>query len=409
MREYEHTTLSNLVLETKDGDWGRDAPADGYLPYRVIRGADFPSVRRGEVSTVPVRYLSAQTTGRRTLQPGDIIIETAGGTRDRSTGRTLLINESLFDRIGTSVTCASFARFLRIDTLKADPRFIYWYLQNLHESGAMWEHQVQHTGVARFQYTRFASTHQILLPARHDQEAIAGILSALDEKIAVNDRITSIVDDLAAVLFEEHIRDDAGISNVQLSHVADVNQRKTVPVTGGSLRYIDISSVSAGKVEWPKITSWDDAPSRARRAVSLGDTIWSTVRPNRKSFALILDDDPALVASTGFAVLTPTKVGSAFLYEVTKREVFVQYLESVAEGSAYPAVRAERFERATIPLPSPDRLSKFESIAMPLRRRAHAAEVESRTLAALRHELLPKLMSGEIRVQHAEKVVEDVT
>jgi type I restriction enzyme S subunit len=112
--------------------------------------------------------------------------------------------------------------------------------------------------------------------------------------------------------------------------------------------------------------------------------------------------------STGFAVLTPIKVGPAFLYEVTKRDAFVQYLESVAEGSAYPAVRAERFEQAVIPLPSPERLAEFEAIAMPLRRRAHSAEVESRTLAALRDELLPKLLSGEIRARDAEKVVEDV-
>jgi type I restriction enzyme S subunit len=231
----------------------------------------------------------------------------------------------------------------------------------------------------------------------------------LDDKIAVNDLVVASTNKLSSVLLEDALLGDSEVSDALLGDIADVNRRKAVPVSGGELRYIDISCVSTGRIEWPELTSWEDAPGRARRGASSGDTIWSTVRPNRKSFALILDDDPALVVSTGFAVLTPTKVGPAFLYEVTKRDAFVQYLESVAEGSAYPAVRAERFGQAVISLPSPDRLEKFESIAINFRLRAHAAEVESRTLGSLRDELLPKLMSGEIRVRDAEKIVEDVT
>lgn len=247
------------------------------------------------------------------------------------------------------------------------------------------------------------------LPPPSCQDAIAEILGALDDKIAVNDRIIATSDKLCGVTMSGILQGDLEIPVVPLSDIADVNRRKVIPVSSGSLRYIDISSVSVGRVEWPQLSSWNDAPGRARRGVSPGDVIWSTVRPNRKSFALILDNDPALVASTGFAVLTPTKVGSAYLYEVTKRDEFVQYLESAAEGSAYPAVRAERFGQAMLPLPSPDRLDKFESTAMSLRRRAHIADMESRTLATLRDELLPKLMSGEVRVRDAEKVVEDVT
>jgi type I restriction enzyme, S subunit len=249
---------------------------------------------------------------------------------------------------------------------------------------------------------------ELVIPASAEQEAVAAVLGALDDKIAINERITSTSDELGSALLEKVLLEDSDLSSVPLGSIADVNRRKVSPVIGGTLRYVDISSVTVGIVKWPGLSSWDDAPGRARRGVSVGDTIWSTVRPNRRSFAIILDDDPQLVVSTGFAVLTPVKVGAAFLYEVTKRDEFVQYLESVAEGSAYPAVRAERFDQAIVPVPSRDRLQKFESVAMPLRERAHAAAVESRSLAALRDTLLPKLMSGEIRVRDAEKVVEDV-
>jgi type I restriction enzyme, S subunit len=316
-------------------------------------------------------------------------------------------------RAGSSMGVASYCETTRFWPLNTtlfvedfkgnDPRFIFHLFQLTDLTG-------YNSGSAQPMLNRnYIRDFIFLVPGIEEQRAISDVLKALDDKIAVNNRIIGSTNELSSTLFEDFLLSDSGCSEALLSDIADVNRRKIVPVAGGTLRYIDISSVSIGRVEWPELTSWEDAPGRARRGVSPGDTIWSTVRPNRKSFALILDDDPALVVSTGFAVLTPTKVGPAFLYEVTKRDAFTQYLESVSEGSAYPAVRAERFGQATIPMLSPDRLEEFESIAINLRLRSHAADRQSRMLAALRDELLPKLMSGEIRVRDAEKVVEDVT
>lgn len=296
---------------------------------------------------------------------------------------------------------------LRAKEGRADARFLLYAYLGPEFQQVIRERSIHGATVDRIPLVDL-SEWPIRLPSLAEQKAVSALLGTLDDKIAVNDRIVSSVDALSEAVLEDLLL-DSEITDCRLGDLAAVNLRKVSPASGGSLRYIDISSVSVGTIEWPGISSWDDAPGRARRGISAGDVIWSTVRPNRKSFALILDDDPLLVASTGFAVLTPQKVGPSFLYEVVKRDEFVQYLESVAEGSAYPAVRADRFGQAHIPLPASDRVEKFESTAMPLRRRAHAAEVESRTLEALRNELLPKLMSGQIRVRDAERVVEDVT
>jgi type I restriction enzyme S subunit len=121
----------------------------------------------------------------------------------------------------------------------------------------------------------------------------------------------------------------------------------------------------------------------------------------------VLDEDPLLVASTGFAVITPHGVGPAFLYESARTEEFVRYLESVAEGSAYPAVRAERFLGAPVPDVPDEHRDKFEVLAFPVRLRTHSAAQESRVLTNLRDALLPELMSGRLRIKDAEKVVEE--
>ncbi|MFI0445122.1 restriction endonuclease subunit S [Actinomadura sp. 6N118] len=247
----------------------------------------------------------------------------------------------------------------------------------------------------------------IPIPPNFQRQAIEAVICALDDKIAANDRIATTILKLTSSTLEEMLASDGTLSRVHLSDIADVNQRKVKPEPGGSLRYLDISSVSTDDYEWPDLISWEDAPGRARRKAAPGDTIWSTVRPNRKSRALILDDDQELVVSTGFAVLSPRNIGPAFLYEVSRRDEFVTYLESVAEGSAYPAVRAERFLRAEVPLLSPECMNKFESWAMELHHRVHASRQETRVLAELRDTLLPKLMSGEIRIRDAEKAVED--
>lgn len=245
----------------------------------------------------------------------------------------------------------------------------------------------------------------IPMPDSAVRRAIVEVLGALDGKVAANNRLQVMVDDL---LDAEFSRLALGRSTTELRGIADVNVGSVKPQPGADLRYLDISSVEQGVYAEPEKTSWDSAPGRARRALKFGDTVWSTVRPNRRSHALILDDDPLLVASTGLAVLSPKPGRVAGTYEAARRDVFVSYLESVAEGSAYPAVRADRFEEAPIPDIDAGEWEGFERKALPLRIRTHAANVESRALKRTRDELLPLLMSGKVRVRDGERVASEV-
>ena len=246
----------------------------------------------------------------------------------------------------------------------------------------------------------------IRYPGLPQQQAIAEVLGALDDKIAANMSLLNRVDDFLSASLYAALATDC--ETVTLGSIAAVNFSTVKPRPGELVTYLDISSVGVGTHEIPLSIRWEDAPSRARRSLRLGDTLWSTVRPNRRSHSLNLSSDPSLVGSTGLAVLSPKKVGFAYLYELTKRIQFVDYLETVAEGSAYPAVRADRFEVAPVPLLSPVDLNSFESTAAPMREYAYSLQQENRTLAATRDAVLPQLMSGKLRVRGAEKAVEAV-
>lgn len=251
---------------------------------------------------------------------------------------------------------------------------------------------------------------EVLIPPPPEQRAIAEVLGALDDKIEANRNVVAHSAQLAASFFEEMLQQAVATRSgveVQLRDIAAINLRWVKP-SSGSLRYLDIASVGDGMAEQASSMDWSEAPSRARRGVADGDTLWSTVRPNRRSHYLVLDPPKDLVVSTGFAVLTPIKVRPSLLYAITDRPEFSDFLTSSADGSAYPAVGAERILDAPILLPPSDAQNAFEESTMPLRRLAHAVTRQSGILSQLRDALLPKLLSGELRVRDAESLVEEV-
>lgn len=198
-----------------------------------------------------------------------------------------------------------------------------------------------------------------------------------------------------------------GWTFVRLDQLCDVNARTVrKSEVKGVIEYVDISSVDAGRLIGPTLVNFDEAPSRARRCVRHGDTIWSCVRPNRQAYLFVHSPPANRIVSTGFAVLSPTSVSPAFLnYSVTQPE-FVDYLVANADGSAYPAVRPDHFASATLLKPSRSVLDAFEQIAMPAQNLIASLESESRKLAELRDYLLPRLLSGKVRVRDAEAIAE---
>lgn len=187
-----------------------------------------------------------------------------------------------------------------------------------------------------------------------------------------------------------------------LSTVAQVNaQQVDLKQAPERIRYIDISSVSPGVVESDTEYDFADAPSRARRTVQHGDVIWSCVRPNRRSHALILHPDDATIASTGFAVLTATNVPFSYLYFTTTTDHFVSYLEKRATGAAYPAVTAKVFEDAPVLVPAPSVLERFASATLPGLEAAGLLHRRIENLRKTRNLLLPRLLSGQLSLQEA--------
>lgn len=275
--------------------------------------------------------------------------------------------------------------------------------------------KVRHTSPSRIAAVR------VRVPSLAEQRRIAGILSAYEDLIENCQRRIRVIEEMAHALYREwfvlfrypgyektplvesHLgRIPKGWRCGPLSTIARVNARQVdVKRAPNRIRYIDISSVSPGVIEGMAEYDFADAPGRARRIVHHGDVLWSCVRPNRRSYALVLHPSEATIASTGFAVLTAEKVPYSYLYAATTTDEFVSYLEKRATGAAYPAVTAKVFEDAPVLIPEPLVLERFATAASPYAETISLLQGRIANLRQTRDLLLPRLLSEQLSVEAA--------
>jgi type I restriction enzyme S subunit len=258
---------------------------------------------------------------------------------------------------------------------------------------------------------------EFLAPSKKEQDRIASILSSLDEKIELNRQMNETLEETARALFKEWFvnfnfpGDDGKRVSTELGDVPKgwkvrpinsfcnlsnhtLSKKTALPF----IDYIEIGEVNKGIIG--NITRYEvgTEPSRARRILKHGETVLSTVRPDRGAYFLAWEPDSTLIASTGFAVLSPTHVPYSFLYILLTDNKMLEYYGHVADGGAYPAINPDIILEMKVVVPDKEILREFHSIVNPLFERINQNQSGIKYLSGLRNTLLPKLMKGEIEV-----------
>lgn len=134
------------------------------------------------------------------------------------------------------------------------------------------------------------------------------------------------------------------LATTSLSQYCDANVQSLGRETPSDFqfRYIDLSSVNQGSIDWQKarVLTFAGSPSRARRVVKPGDVLFSTVRPSLMGHGMVrATADLPVIASTGFAVLSPKDgVDGRFLFHVLFLDEFKRQVTQFEVGSNYPAI-----------------------------------------------------------------------
>lgn len=329
---------------------------------------------------------------------------------------------------------------VRVDTLKAEPGYVLSYLT--HPQVKSYIESFNAGGSRRAITKANIESFELALPPIDEQRAIAHILGTLDDKIELNRRMNEMLEAIAQAIFKSWFVDfdpvrakasgeppesicrrlgltpdllalfpdrlvDSELGEIPegwaagtiaahcLLNAESWTERTLPPV----VHYVDLANTKNGVVAEVQQFSASEAPSRARRVLRAGDTIVGTVRPGNRSFALIGDCSPRLTGSTGFAVLTPRRAAlRELVYFLATSEENISRLGHLADGAAYPAIRPEVVTAEACVVPSAIVIDAFHDLVSAMVDRQIANRTEATTLAAIRDSLLPKLLSGELRV-----------
>lgn len=292
---------------------------------------------------------------------------------------------------------------------------------------------------------------EIQAPPLPEQRAIAAILGALDDKIELNRRMNETLEAMARAIFKSWFVDfepvrakidgrwrrgqslpglpadlydlfpdsfqDSELGKIprgwrirQLSDVCSTQYGYTAsaseePVGPKFLRVTDINK--RGWIEWETVPYCQiDEGSKAKYGLSVGDLLVARMADPGK-VAIVEEPVDAVFASYLVRLKTRSLAYSYYLYSFLKSEHYSEYTEGAKSGSVQANMNARVIVGAKLAVPPAELLERFLQFALPVRQRLVAAVRESSSLRAIRDALLPKLISGEIRISNAKAMVRE--
>ena len=262
---------------------------------------------------------------------------------------------------------------------------------------------------------------------------VVQVLSALDDKIALNKKMNQKLEAMAKRLYDYwFVQYDfpdknghpykttggpmtynptlkreipAGWEVKTLDEYLDCNKYSlTAKSSYDFIQYLDTSSLTENTLEsLQRYGSQAESPSRAKRIVHANDILYSTVRPQQKHYGIIKNPAQNMIASTGFAILS-CKYGAEYndmFYLFLIQEKNLIKLSAIADSNAssYPSFNPSDLLNLSICLPEDIKtieplVKKFSSLFGIIERN----QKENQKLTALRDKLLPLLMNGQVMV-----------
>ena len=276
----------------------------------------------------------------------------------------------------------------------------------------------------KFLTAKILNAFCIQVPSLSIQKRIASIIKSLDDKIEINRKINENLEQQAQALFKSWFVDFEPFKNgefveselgmipkgwrvVSLDEMTSkfgtgLNPRKNFKLGEGNNYYVTIKNMGNNRVylddKCDKVT--DDAIEKINKRSKLqeGDLLFSGIGTIGR-VALVTQTPTNWNTSESVFNMHPTQnISSEFLYILLLSDVFQQYVKIHAQGGVQQGIRMASLKEYRMAIPEDSLLRKFDDIVMPIISRIKNNDNQSDSLASLRDTLLPKLMSGELKV-----------
>jgi len=414
MSEWETLTLSDAGVQLIDCDHKTPEARTVGKPYVGI-----PQIKDGRIDLAGARLISEedfiQWTRKAKPQPDDVVL-----SRRCNPGETAYVPSGLDFALGQNLV------LLRANGGMVLPKFLRWLVR----SPAWWEQIQQFLNVgAVFDSLkcREIPEFELPIPPQNEQENIAEILSSLDEKIELNRKQNLTLEAIAQTLFkrwfvEFEFPDENGRPYKSSGGAMQPSELGEIPVGwevakvgdaveilgGGTPRTSEEEYWTEGQIDWysptdltrsgalfsfgsaKKITGQGLANSSAKLFPE-----YSLMMTSRATIGVISINSKTACTNQGFITLLPNDEFPLFLLHGWLLQQLPE-VHAKASGSTFKEISRGTFKGFDI-LKSPE-AAKYQELVYPIYSKIESNLKESKQLAAIRDTLLPKLMSGELRV-----------
>ena len=237
------------------------------------------------------------------------------------------------------------------------------------------------------------------------QKKIAAILSALDEKIAINREINENLERQAQAFFQELFVDNAdpewaiGTINDLGAVVGGSTPSKAKPeyYTETGIAWITPKDLSVNKSKFISHGENDITELGLKNSSATIMPEGTVLFSSRAPIGYIAVAAGEVATNQGFKSIVPKpEIGTAFVYYFLKHNLPI--IEGMASGSTFKEVSGSTMKGVPAVIPDTDTIARFNDFCSPIFAQQRILEEQNHSLAALRDNLLPKLMSGEVDV-----------
>ena len=249
------------------------------------------------------------------------------------------------------------------------------------------------------------SSYEIKCPPREDQKRIAAVLSALDSKIECNKKINDNLEQQAQSYFQELFVDNAdpewttGTISDLGTVVGGSTPSKAKPeyYTESGIAWITPKDLSNNKSKFVSHGENDITELGLRNSSASIMPEGTVLFSSRAPIGYIAIAAGEVTTNQGFKSVVPKpEIGTPFVYFFLKNTLPV--IEGMASGSTFKEVSGSTMKNVPAVIPDAETLAKFSDFCAPIFAQQRILEEQNQSLATLRDNLLPKLMSGEIDV-----------
>lgn len=390
MSEWKEYKLGNLVYTNTKS-------IDLKYPYKEIEYLDTGSIFQGKVASFQtVKTKEAPSRARRLVDKDDIIYSTVRPIQKHYGYIDTVLPNLVISTGFVTITCC--------DKNQLYPKFLYYYLTS--DDIVEYLDVIAEASTSAYPSLKPSDIENldISLPPLPEQQAIASILSSLDDKIDLLQRQNTTLEKMAETLFRQWFVVEAkeewkeGTIYDLAIHVKKSICPKKKPTT--VYYHYSIPSFDDGKN--PVKESGNEIQSN-KYEVPKNCILFSKLNPHIDKRVWLLQDNvqETSICSTEFQIVKP--INRKFLYFLYGWLTFSENYNEIASGVGGTSGSHQRIDPNSIflfhcPIIPDNYIEDYNFQIEPIFKKQENNQIQIRILTALRNTLLPKLMSGEINL-----------